>query len=142
QFARCHDHKFDPVTQNDYCALQAVFAGVDKAERQYDTDPTLNLARQSLLKQKTAYDVRPKEIVGELLSAATQAEVAAWETEFKSRPSIWVALQPLSVTSSNGSTLMSQADCSLLASGARPERDTYTVVAQTGLKGITAVRLE
>ena len=26
--ARCHDHKFDPITQRDYYGLQAVFAGV------------------------------------------------------------------------------------------------------------------
>ena len=26
--ARCHDHKFDPITQRDYYALQAVFGGV------------------------------------------------------------------------------------------------------------------
>ena len=31
--ARCHDHKFDPVSQEDYYALQAVFAGVSHAER-------------------------------------------------------------------------------------------------------------
>src|SRR6266851_992667 len=36
--ARCHDHKFDPITQQDYYALQAVFAGVDKAEHEFDTD--------------------------------------------------------------------------------------------------------
>ncbi len=29
--ARCHAHKFDPVTQEDYYALQAVFAGIGKA---------------------------------------------------------------------------------------------------------------
>lgn len=33
--ARCHDHKFDPITQEDYYALQAVFAGVDRADREY-----------------------------------------------------------------------------------------------------------
>ena len=32
--ARCHNHKFDPVTQSDYYALQAVFAGVQHGERQ------------------------------------------------------------------------------------------------------------
>ena len=31
--ARCHDHKFDPISQTDYYAMQAVFAGVKNAER-------------------------------------------------------------------------------------------------------------
>jgi cytochrome c553 len=35
--ARCHDHKFDPITQKDYYRLQAVFAGVDRGDR-----PTLD----------------------------------------------------------------------------------------------------
>ena len=26
--ARCHNHKFDPVTQRDYYSMQAIFAGV------------------------------------------------------------------------------------------------------------------
>jgi hypothetical protein len=28
--ARCHDHKYDPITQHDYYALQAVFAASDR----------------------------------------------------------------------------------------------------------------
>ena len=41
--ARCHDHKFDPVTQNDYYAMQAVFAGVTHEERivKQKNDPKL-----------------------------------------------------------------------------------------------------
>ena len=31
--ARCHNHKFDPVLQRDYYAMQAVFAGVSHGER-------------------------------------------------------------------------------------------------------------
>ena len=31
--ARCHDHKFDPIPQEDYYRLTAVFAGVRHAER-------------------------------------------------------------------------------------------------------------
>ncbi len=33
--ARCHDHKFDPIAQEDYYRLQAVFAGVDRADQTY-----------------------------------------------------------------------------------------------------------
>ncbi len=39
QCARCHDHKFDPITQEDYYSLQAVFAAVDRADRPCKTDP-------------------------------------------------------------------------------------------------------
>ncbi len=41
--ARCHDHKFDPVTMRDYYSLQAVFAGVNHEERivEQPSDPTL-----------------------------------------------------------------------------------------------------
>ncbi len=35
--ARCHDHKFDPILQRDYYRLQAVFAGVNRGDRPYDT---------------------------------------------------------------------------------------------------------
>src|SRR5438105_11778660 len=50
--ARCHDLKFDPIPQKDYYALQAVFSGVDKAERPYDPDPQTTARRQYLLQEK------------------------------------------------------------------------------------------
>src|SRR5262249_50803705 len=31
--ARCHDHKFDPISQRDYYGLQAIFSGVQHGER-------------------------------------------------------------------------------------------------------------
>jgi Protein of unknown function (DUF1553)/Protein of unknown function (DUF1549)/Planctomycete cytochrome C/F5/8 type C domain len=31
--ARCHNHKFDPISQTDYYAMQAVFAGVEHGEQ-------------------------------------------------------------------------------------------------------------
>jgi Protein of unknown function (DUF1553)/Protein of unknown function (DUF1549) len=33
--AQCHDHKFDPITQADYYALQAVFAAIDRTDIDY-----------------------------------------------------------------------------------------------------------
>jgi len=48
QCARCHQHKFDPISQDDYYSLQSVFAGVDKAERGYDADPAIARLRRML----------------------------------------------------------------------------------------------
>jgi len=31
--ARCHDHKFDPISQKDYYSMQSIFAGVNHADR-------------------------------------------------------------------------------------------------------------
>jgi hypothetical protein len=31
--ARCHNHKFDPITQSDFYSVQAIFAGVNHADR-------------------------------------------------------------------------------------------------------------
>ena len=34
--ARCHDHKFDPISNEDYYRMQAVFAGVSHGDRTWD----------------------------------------------------------------------------------------------------------
>ena len=57
QCAQCHDHKFDPITQEDYYSLQAVFAAVDRTNKRYDLDPDVARKRQELeqgLKQLAA----------------------------------------------------------------------------------------
>jgi hypothetical protein len=46
--ARCHDHKFDPISQRDYYRLQAVFAGVDRVNRPFDEDPVVHIERRKL----------------------------------------------------------------------------------------------
>jgi hypothetical protein len=52
--ARCHDHKFDPISQRDYYGLQAVFAGVDRADRAFDADPKVAKKRRELTKHIAA----------------------------------------------------------------------------------------
>ncbi len=37
--ARCHNHKFDPISQTDYYAMQAVFAGVEHGEQTLPLSP-------------------------------------------------------------------------------------------------------
>jgi hypothetical protein len=66
QCARCHNHKFDPITQEHYYSLQSVFAAVDRAERPYDLDPlieqTRSKARTRLQEAKHRLDQLDKEV--------------------------------------------------------------------------------
>ncbi len=39
--AQCHNHKFDPIPQEDYYALQAVFSALDRADKKYFADPAM-----------------------------------------------------------------------------------------------------
>jgi hypothetical protein len=39
--AQCHNHKFDPISQEDYYSLQAVFAALDRADKPYFLDPAM-----------------------------------------------------------------------------------------------------
>lgn len=48
QCAQCHDHRSDPVTMKDYYSLQAVFAALDRADREYDPDPERGRRRKAL----------------------------------------------------------------------------------------------
>ena len=143
--ARCHNHKFDPISQADYYSLQAVFAGVDRAERPYDLDSQTHLLRQSLLKQRRALEAKGQTRTNRLQESDLAELLVAQETLQKAREkyaSLWTVLAPATFTSAEGATLTRQVDLSLLSSGKRPDKDTYTVAAHTDLKGITAIRLE
>jgi hypothetical protein len=54
----------------------------------------------------------------------------------------WTVLEPAEAKSAEGATLTKQSDNSILATGANPATDTYTVTVKTTLQGITGLRLE
>lgn len=53
QCAQCHNHKFDPVSQEDYYSLQAVFAALDRTNKKYDSDPAVSRLRAELLSARS-----------------------------------------------------------------------------------------
>jgi len=72
--ARCHDHKFDPIAQTDYYRLQAVFAGVDRGDRPYQS-PEL-AAREMDLKQRRDAVVDRSRQLSQKIDALTSPAVA------------------------------------------------------------------
>ena len=62
QCARCHQHKFDPIKQEDYYRLQAVFAALDKADKTFDTDPAVAANRSKLTDERTRLDAEIKAL--------------------------------------------------------------------------------
>jgi mono/diheme cytochrome c family protein len=135
--ARCHNHKFDPIPQRDYYRLQAIFAGVDRAERAYDPDPQVARTRRALLRRKSE-----PESFAVTLTPQVRGEVARWEKARRTRGSVWAVLDPSAVTSEKGSAPSKQPDLSVRFGGPRPEIDTYTIQAHTDLQDITGVRVE
>ena len=138
QCARCHDHKFDPVPQKDYYALQAVFAGVDRANRRYDADASVHKKRAALLREKERADHDRSW----LLSEPIQREANEFSRLHTEEEQHWKVIAPETFVSTGGATLTRKPDGSVLASGVRPERDTYTFTAKSPLPTVTAVRLE
>ncbi len=70
QCARCHDHKFDPITQEDYYSLQAVFAAVDRADRPCDSDPQPARQRQELTRKLLDLQQKKQAVVEQIRSLA------------------------------------------------------------------------
>jgi hypothetical protein len=137
--ARCHDHKFDPITQAEYYNLQAVLAGIDRANRPYDPDPAVH-------RERLAVQLRDAELAratnAELLAPAAQAAAVAWEKARAGQVVTWTVLEPGRVRCAQGSVPTTLPDHSVRFGGPRPATDVYTIAADTALSGITAVRLE
>ncbi len=135
--ARCHDHKFDPVSLEDYYSLQAVFAGVDKVDRPFDADARLAKRRALLLsRQRTLGQGEVPE------GMFTNADLAQLEAELKRSQADWAILSPAVVESSSGIEFEAKPDGSFLALGQAPEKDTTTFTAKLPISGVTALQLD
>ena len=74
--ARCHSHKFDPISQKDYYSLQAVFAGVNHAERELPAPVDLQNQRQELASKIESIDeTLSRYVVTPLLRDAVNAKL-------------------------------------------------------------------
>ena len=144
---RCHDHKFDPLSQANYFQFTAFFnqTPVDGGGGNAQQPPVLPVYadedqfRISELETKAAetraaLSKRSKEL------AATQAE---WESQQvrKSGKSAWQVLQP-SLAIAEHQDIRILDDQSILTSGENPDNDSYEVKAPVRKQLISSIRLE
>ena len=137
--ARCHAHKFDPISQEDYYALQAVFAGITKADLPFDASP--EVARQ----RKTWQDLNEAALRNDaavLLSQEHQAFVEQWAVAHGHQDTLWQPLVSVSARAAHGAVLKQNLDDSYSSTGPRPEKEVYALTVQSALPRITALRLE
>lgn len=74
--AQCHQHKFDPISQEDYYSLQAVFAALDRSDVKYYSDEAKQREFSALEKQRVSASESLSQIESALIKSAGEEYVA------------------------------------------------------------------
>jgi hypothetical protein len=138
QCSQCHNHKYDPISQEEYYKIFAFLNNDNESQpRVYAPDDLMQ--RANILRQ-----------VGEI-EANLQHEtpdwkerMVKWEDEWKAKPQTeWVVLKPeIDKNTTGGQRYLPQPDGSILAAGYQPTKSTANCSWSTDVQGITAFRIE
>ena len=150
--ARCHDHKFDPISQKEFYQLYSFFnscneTGVLEGDGM-NTRPVLPLPTPEQQAELTRLDAEIQRATTRVTDAAKELPLlqAQWENTFREQLKqgaiTWAPLNPSSVKSEGGATLVQQPDSSWLASGKNPDNDTYVIQAPLTPGPFSGVLLE
>ncbi len=142
----CHDHKFDPFPTKDFYSTAAFFADIQErglysgANADGNWGPQVQVPTAEQTRRLKDFDAQIAE-VKHLLDTPTP-DLAAAQAEWERTQVPWTVLRPAALTAANGTTLALQDDGSILASGASPATETYTLAVANVPMGITALRLD
>jgi mono/diheme cytochrome c family protein len=149
--AKCHTHKFDPITQREYYQLYSFFNSTVDNNSVTPTVPVPSDDQQASLQE---FASRKRRLAAQIADDPDRAaRQAIWEAELHSRtiasndngsidPDAGWSVLELSGKSTKGTKLKSQPDRSLLASGTPMRNDQYEATARTPLTKVRSVRLE
>src|SRR5690606_12005052 len=89
QCARCHDHKFDPLSQREYYQFAAFFNNIPDELVSYSkgrmAEPLLKVPTPEQVTEQRRLESRRDELAGLIAAraASADADLAAWEQSLK-----------------------------------------------------------
>ncbi|MEZ0265715.1 MAG: DUF1549 domain-containing protein, partial [Phycisphaerae bacterium] len=153
--ARCHDHKFDPVSQKEFYQLFAIFnnnAEAGKgAEKAGNHEPAMKAPRAEHVAQLAELDeqIAAAERVAREKEQKLPELLAKWESTPDARkPGVgWVTVAPSELKASAGMTKLTKRPDNSVVAGKKNSSndsptDTYTVTFTLPAGEVTAIRLE
>lgn len=149
---RCHDHKFDPFTMNDYYSMFSFFNSIEEPGL-YSQLPDPQRAFEPFIVVPTTEQVTKREeltkAVGDLksqLETPSPEEDAQRQKFFAdlsaANAALWTEATLVSASARGGGSLAAQPDQSVLAGGENPDKDEFTLVYKTNATGLNAISLE
>lgn len=148
QCARCHDHKFDPTSNQDYFAFFDFFNQTSengRTDRSVAVPPAMDYVHSESRKRKQEVEQEISRLTQKLAAPSKELDAAqaVWEKNWlEQNRNQWSLLETVSAKSANGATISIRPDRSLHVTGKRPEKDTYEILLRTPLQQLTGIRLD
>jgi mono/diheme cytochrome c family protein len=148
--AQCHDHKYDPFTQQDYYRMMAFFSNADYQVKKlgdgtkfFETMIDVPTPEQEKRRKAIQSEIDRLNERSKAQTPALARAQAGWEQAMRLEPGMrWKVLAPKKLTATGGVVLTPMRDGSVMASGPNPGETVYTLEAATALPLVTAIRLE
>jgi hypothetical protein len=137
QCAQCHNHKYDPIAQEEYYRLFAYLNNSHESNIAVYT-PEQQAKRADLFR-------RMREIEADVQhrNPDWRERMARWEAEVRANQPVWEVVTPsVDDISTGGQKYLPQPDGSFLAAGYAPTKHRAKFVTKTRLRRITGFRLE
>ncbi|MCA8944478.1 MAG: PSD1 domain-containing protein [Planctomycetes bacterium] len=146
--ARCHDHRFDPISQREFYELFAFFHSIDEeaSDQNAAAPPPVERAPSPAQEAElVALERERAELAARMDApmAGVDARQLEWEREQADRViGAFTDLVPVSAFSRDGATLTIVDGSTILATGQTPPNDAYELTFETAATDVRAVRLE
>lgn len=151
--AQCHNHKFDPITQEEYYGVYAFFNSTTDLAGKRNDDVWLTDTMDVFFGDKERLDRLETSLNAMHAKFEARARAADLDQAFDSWRELsragarngnfgWEVETPLHASARDGTTLETLDDQSILSSGHLPDREAYTVRFRSALESVTALRLE